>query len=434
VSIEAGGRGLPVRLRLIQSTPMSAMKALVIDDDPSTQKIMKILLEKSGYGAEIHSEGRKGLEAALAANAPPLIILDWMMPDIDGPELCRKLRAANLAVRPYIIFLTSKKEKTDAVSGLDIGADDFVSKPFNVSELQARLRVAQRTLDYQRELQVRTAAESQADMKQASRKESPSKLDEPAAVPATVTVTAGNTPVLKKELRTTDFSNQEIRFLLSATLMEMRLVLEAAKVRNGAEPLSLKSCEYCAWGALMLPADHVWMDVMVAVKAATLTALFEKALARKATTEVEHRYFLAEIARAIVMGFMRTLDRRGGGGVQHPLMSRTVKVDTRNMFPALPPDSKSYDLVIEGEAAQLILSHHDCPVLELVPGALRELDVLAEPFPPKAVSEIPMFMEGMVLTPRFIEKLVFHVETSQVAEQVKVRRPSGMAQYFNYTE
>jgi hypothetical protein len=221
--------------------------------------------------------------------------------------------------------------------------------------------------------------------------------------------------------------------LLSATLMEMRLVLEAAKLRNGAEPLSLRSCEYCAWGALMLPGDHVWLDVMVAVKASTLTTLFGKALTRKANSEVEHRYFLAELARAIVMGFMRTLERRGGG-VHHPLMSRTVKVDTRNMFPALPADSRSYDLVIEGEDVQLILAQHDCPLLELKPPALRELDVLAQPFPSKALSEVPMFMEGMVLTPRFIEKLIYHVETSEIEEPVKVRRPSGMAQYFNYTE
>jgi hypothetical protein len=183
----------------------------------------------------------------------------------------------------------------------------------------------------------------------------------------------------------------------------------------------------------MLPGDQAWLDVMVAVKTTTLTTLFGKALTRKANSEVEHRYFLAEMARAIVMGFMRTLERRGGG-VHHPLMSRTVKVDTRNMFPALPADSRSYDLVIEGEDVQLILAQHDCPLLELPPPALRELDVLAQPFPSKALSEVPMFMEGMVLTPRFIEKLISHVETSDIEEAVKVRRPSGMAQYFNYTE
>lgn len=172
---------------------------------------------------------------------------------------------------------------------------------------------------------------------------------------------------------------------------------------------------------------------MVATKSATLTALFEKALDRKATSEVEHRYFLAEIARAIMMGFMRTLERRSGG-VQHPLMSRTVKVETSSAFPPMPPDSKSYDLVIEGEAVQLVLAMHECPSLELAPGSLRELDVLADQFPSRAVSEVPMFMNGVVLTPRFIEKLAFHVETSQVGELVRVRRPSGMAQYFNYAD
>ncbi len=407
------------------------MKALVIDDDPSTHKIMKLLLEKSGYEPVIYSEGQKGCEAALAPDAPSLVILDWMLPDIDGLAVCKKLRAANLKVRPYILFLTSKKEKTDAASGLDIGADDYISKPFNVAELQARLRVAQRTLDYQRELQKKAEAFEVHEQRSQQLGEISVKqkvADAPVAVAKAAPAAAG-----KKEIKPTDFSNQEIRFLLSATLMEMRLVLEAAKVRNGAEPLSLKSCDYCAWGGLLLGNDNAWLDIMVALKGTTLTALFGKALDRKATSEVEHRYFLAEIARAIMMGFMRTLERRSGG-VQHPLMSRTVKVETSSAFPPLPVDSKSYDLVIEGEAVQLILAMHECPSLELAPGSLRELDVLAEQFPSRAVSEIPMFMNGVVLTPRFIEKLVYHVETSQVGELVRVRRPSGMAQHFNYAD
>jgi DNA-binding response OmpR family regulator len=406
------------------------MKVLVVDDDPSTQKIMKLLLEKSGYDPVIFGDGTKAFESAVGPDAPSLIVLDWMLPDMDGLSFCKKLRAANPKVRPYIIFLTSKREKGDAVTALDSGADDFVTKPFNVAEMHSRLRVGRRTLDYQRELQKQADAHASLGERTYLRGEISNKQREAEAPKAEAAVAA---TAVKRAAKPTDFSNQEIRFLLSATLMEMRLVLEAAKLRNGAEPLSLRSCEYCAWGALMLPGDHAWLDVMVAVKTSTLTALFGKALTRKANSEVEHRYFLAELARAIVMGFMRTLERRGGG-VHHPLMSRTVKVDTRNMFPALPADSRSYDLVIEGEDVQLILAQHDCPLLELAPPSLRELDVLAQPFPSKALSEVPMFMEGMVLTPRFIEKLIYHVETSEIEEPVKVRRPSGMAQYFNYTE
>ena len=417
-------------LRATVPSPLSpAMKALVIDDDPSTQKIMKLLLEKSGFEPVIYSDGQNGCEAALVPDAPPLVILDWMLPDVDGLAVCKKLRAANLKVRPYILFLTSKKEKTDAASGLDVGADDFISKPFNVVELQARLRVAQRTLEYQRELQKKAEAfEVHAQRSQLLGEISVKQkaIDAPVSTAAPVAVG-------KKEIKPTDFSNQEIRFLLSATLMEMRLVLEAAKVRNGAEPLSLKSCDYCAWGGLLLGNDNAWLDIMVAVKGTTLTTLFGKALDRKATSEVEHRYFLAEIARAIMMGFMRTLERRSGG-VQHPLMSRTVKVETSSAIPPLPPDSKSYDLVIEGEAVQLILAMHDCPARELAPASLRELDLLAEQYPSRAVSEIPIFMSGVVLTPRFIEKLVSHDESSRMGELVRVRRPSVMAQYFNYAD
>jgi DNA-binding response OmpR family regulator len=407
------------------------MQALVIDDDPSTQKIMKLLLEKSGYETVICSDGQTGCDAALSSEAPPLIIVDWILPDIDGLAVCKKVRAANLRTRPYIVFLTSKKEKADTVTGLDAGADDFLTKPFNVAELQARLRVAQRTIEYQRDLVKKTdALEAHAQRTQLRGEITEKQKNGEAPLEVTLAAPA---PLAKREVRPTDFSNQEIRYLLSATLMEMRLVLEAAKLRNGADPLSLKSCDYCAWGGLMLSNDNVWLDIMVALKGATLASLFDVALDRKASSEIEHRYFLAEIARAIMMGFMRTLEKRSGG-VLHPLMSRTVKVETSSMFPPLPTGSKSYDLVIEGQSVQLTLALQNCPVQMLAPSALRELDVLAEQFPSRAASEVPMFMNGVVLTPRFIEKLVYHVETSHVGELVRIRRPSGMAQYFNYTD
>jgi DNA-binding response OmpR family regulator len=408
------------------------MQALVIDDDPSTQKIMKLLLEKSGYEPMIFSDGQTGCSAALSSEAPSLIIVDWMLPDVDGLAVCRKLRAANLKTRPYIVFLTSKKERSDAVAGLDAGADDFISKPFNVAELQARLRVAQRTIEYQRDLVKRTEELEAHVQRTQLRGERSEKLNtqEESFLPATTAAVMFPAASVKIEMRPTDFSNQEIRYLLSSTLVDMRLVLEAARRRNGAEPLSLKGCDYTAWSGLLLGNDNAWLDIMVGLKAAALAALFERALDRKATGESELRYFLSAIVRAIAMGFMRTLEKRCGG-VLHPLMSRTVKVVTGNELPPPPADSKPYDLVIEGQSVQLTLASQDCPVRELAPAALRELDVLAEQFPSKAVSEVPMFLNGVVLTPRFIEKLISHVEASQLGDLVRIHRPSGMAQFFS---
>ena len=87
------------------------MNILVVDDDPVAQRIMKMFVEKSGYQPAIYTDGPKGLEAALAPDAPPIILLDWMLPGMDGIAVCKKIREAKPKIRPYVIILSAKHGK-----------------------------------------------------------------------------------------------------------------------------------------------------------------------------------------------------------------------------------------------------------------------------------------------------------------------------------
>ena len=128
------------------------MRVLVVDDEPTAQKVMQLFLARSGYTPIIHSDGSKVLELAQSEDPPPIIVLDWMLPGADGLTICRALRTAKLKSRPYIFMLSSKTNRDDVAAALDAGADDYVTKPFHINELQARLRVAKRTIEYQKEL------------------------------------------------------------------------------------------------------------------------------------------------------------------------------------------------------------------------------------------------------------------------------------------
>jgi two-component system cell cycle response regulator len=125
---------------------------LIAEDDRIFRRVLQSWLEKFGYRVIVADNGLKAWEILQQENAPALLILDWMMPGIDGPELCLRIRGKRHSFYPYILLVTAKDEKQDIVQGLASGADDYLTKPFDPGELQARLQVGKRILDLQRDL------------------------------------------------------------------------------------------------------------------------------------------------------------------------------------------------------------------------------------------------------------------------------------------
>jgi len=121
-------------------TSLQRQRVLVIDDDPNVAEVVAAYLEREGCIVEVRSDGEAGLQAALA-DPPDLVVLDLMLPGLDGLEVCRRLQA--LAPVP-VVMLTAKGDETDRIIGLELGADDYVSKPFSPRELVARIRAVLR--------------------------------------------------------------------------------------------------------------------------------------------------------------------------------------------------------------------------------------------------------------------------------------------------
>jgi two-component system, cell cycle response regulator len=128
------------------------MPALVAEDNPVFQSMLKSMLTRWGYDAHLTCNGLEAWEAMQAVDAPHLAILDWMMPAMDGVEVCRRIRAAAREPYVYVLLLTARTESQDLVEGMEAGADDYLTKPFNAQELRVRLRAGRRILDLQRQL------------------------------------------------------------------------------------------------------------------------------------------------------------------------------------------------------------------------------------------------------------------------------------------
>ena len=116
---------------------------LIVEDDQDIAELVARYLNKAGYTTEIVAAGRDALRT-IATNAPDLLVLDLMLPQVDGLEICRAVRANTKTAAIPIIMLTARGEESDRIVGLEIGADDYLSKPFNPRELVARIRAVLR--------------------------------------------------------------------------------------------------------------------------------------------------------------------------------------------------------------------------------------------------------------------------------------------------
>jgi two-component system cell cycle response regulator len=128
------------------------MKVLIAEDDVTSRAMLKAMVSRWGFETETACDGQEAWERVQGTDAPKLMILDWMMPGMDGIEVCRRIRQLETPEPPYIIILTARGDKSDIVKGLGAGANDYLSKPYDSNELRARIEVGRRVLELQGEL------------------------------------------------------------------------------------------------------------------------------------------------------------------------------------------------------------------------------------------------------------------------------------------
>lgn len=128
------------------------MRILVADDDPVSRRLMQGILERNGYEVVLASDGLRACALLTNADAPRLALIDWMMPELDGPAVCREVRRHRSDSYVYIALLTARQSSCDIVEGLEAGADDYLIKPCHPAELKARLLTGRRILSYEDKL------------------------------------------------------------------------------------------------------------------------------------------------------------------------------------------------------------------------------------------------------------------------------------------
>jgi sigma-B regulation protein RsbU (phosphoserine phosphatase) len=128
------------------------MEILIAEDDPVSRRVLEKTLIKWGYNVLVTEDGDQAWDTLKDCSGPSFVVLDWMMPGIDGTEVCRRIRNLKQKSYTYVILLTAKDKQSDIIKGLEAGADDFVVKPFDSDELKSRLQVGKRIINLEENL------------------------------------------------------------------------------------------------------------------------------------------------------------------------------------------------------------------------------------------------------------------------------------------
>lgn len=399
------------------------MKILIADDEPVARRVLMGFLEKEKYEVVVAEDGQAALKLLSAPEAPTIAILDWMMPGLNGLQVCRRIRTTNLKIRPYVMMVSAKSGANDITSALDAGADDYISKPFNPGELMARLRVARRSIEYQVELQNHiTQLESLAQRY--------NLLGEIAAAQSARARSGTMPPIPDPDAADAKLGpgGERIDAIMIRSISDLglgRAVKAQIDHGNVHRPLA-----FTAWAGMVYLKEQVWVDLLLEVDAAAAGAMFQKMLKRTTASHRETLDFLAETQTIISAAFRNEAQSRGGDAIT-PILSRALRTgEAHHRIMPVPPERETHTYALQGYAVRLtVVRRPDCIELKTA-GQLSEADILAEPFPPPEVSDLPLLSQGVVLSDRFIEKLSSMAESELKTLLVPVIRASPLANYF----
>jgi len=418
------------------------MKILVVDDDPVARKVLHAFLTQSNYDVDVVEDAEQGLEAMQEEDAPPIAIIDWQMPGMNGLELCAALRELALPLQPYLFILHSKKDKNDIAQALDAGADDYLTKPFNMVETCARLRVAERSIGRQQALL------EEIENLRSGRSEEPatpvSNADPESVTPlpfeageASATVSpfaetkAPELPPLFVAEETTPPPPFQLESLyLDAIVTE---TLSKAGLMNMVvrTPFPAAMPDYVAWYGLLLTKEELWLDLLLEADEASITKLFRLAKRREDFLPVELANFCAILVRSIGGEIGKILSARGGE-VLEPFAPSTTENHAGRLSNRVQGASTRLHYEVDQATLTLAILPHASPRQSLRVDQLHAHDVLANHYPPAAAEGHAPFGKGLALDGPVLGKIKEVAHDTPGNPPIAFHRPSALAVYFNH--
>jgi CheY-like chemotaxis protein len=415
------------------------MKILVVDDDPVARKVLNAFLTQSNYEVDVVEDAEQALDAMQEEDAPPIAIIDWQMPEMDGLELCAALRGLDLPLQPYLFILHTKKDKNDIAQALDAGADDYLTKPFNMVETCARLRVAERSIARQQALleQIERLRSGRHEEPVApavdAEPATPLPFESPAASATVSPFAESKAPELPPVFVAEDSSppppfELESLFLdavVAETLSKVGLMLMVVRT-----PFPAAMPDYVAWFGLLLTKENLWLDLLLEADEASLTKLFALAKRREDFLQVELANFCASIIQSIGKEIQTILSGRGSE-VLAPFRASTTENHAGRLSNRIPSGATRLHYEIAQATITLVILPHASTRQSLRVEQLHAQDILASHYPPAAAPEHAPFGKGLAIEGPIMGKIKEVAHDTPGNPPIAFYRPSPLAVYFN---
>ena len=406
------------------------MLILIADDDPLTRRLLQALLTKLGHEVQMANDGETAWKILEGTDAPAMAILDWMMPGLTGPEVCKRLRANPGRSRPYVILLSAKSEKQDVIAGLDAGADDYLPKPFNPMELLARLRVAQRIISYHQDLQkhigdMEMLLQRHNLLGEMFGRQGRGGMSTQGGTDAGSRVVEH--PSASRPATSPWLTHERVNEMLARSLNEVGLT--GGQAFTVADANDAPEAAFTAWAPLLLVSEGLWVDLLLEADDGSAVAMFESLLGRIPVSERELLDVFAETFNLICTAIKVSLSEHGCL-VLAPVISRSIRSSALNFSPPARAEMTRHRVRLPSILLDVSVIRQFAPVVRKSLGQLNEMDVVAENLPSPSSPEVFLLNQGVVLNQRYIEKLSSLARAEQKQVRVAIITPSRLTQFF----
>ncbi len=403
------------------------MKVLIADDSKAIQLRLSIPIRSAGYDVISTVSGQEALEILLSDDAPPVAILDWMMDDMDGVEVCRQLRAKLMGtdptiIRPYLIMLTALSGVENIVAALTDGANNYLVKPWNDKELVARVQVAERYIDLQRELHEKIR-EQEVLLRRNALVLDALKNHPTASLMAPPT--AANVVPIALPPKDPQIHSAVGDILGAIGDVFTRMGLGDVSEEEPNSFTADADTRFC-WLPIYLDDDALWIDLMLGFDDRTARRFYRETIGGVSASETMIDDALAEISRALQDELVNTYKRNGKPSSSFSLPK--VLARKRRMTASLESSgASSRCLEIGGKVLGIWLMTTESKQTEKLVSNIEEFDILAADFVSPWKATLTVLRKNNVLSDLYIKKLVRFLGDKSEEASVQVIEPPSFA-------
>ncbi|MGE3165483.1 MAG: response regulator transcription factor [Planctomycetota bacterium] len=399
------------------------MDILVVDDDPTLLRLLSDKITRSGHAVHTAADGQAALEMLQKEGAPELAIVDWTMPRLDGLALCQKLRGIESTRYTYVILLTGKATKQDIAAGLLAGADDYLVKPHDPVELEARIKVGERTLAVHREL-LRRVSECEDLLR---RHDLLGQIVQRHALGGATEqgpAASGEGPGWSEPVAAVAALSR-----ISSTFSGVMASLGLSEVPppSGSMP-NPSDLGFVAWMPIVLERLGVWLDLDLRTDRESAKTLFQTLVGTEPSSDSELLDGLAETLN-MAQGPLRTSLQDADLGLLVPSTPQTSLGEVLAPFPTSTRHQR-FRICLSGITLLLTVWEHDSPVSEKGLGELKPKDVLARDITSPLDAKQVLLTTNKVLNERFIAKLATLLGKASSKARITVVTPSPIGVLF----